>query len=405
MQNPLIAPLLLTVLGLAAGCAGSEFSGSGGKASSSDAKKAAKDGDKDPGKDGDKTKAGDKNGKDDKSKDKSKGKDGKKGKDGTSGGPGENGDKADGKDGSGGDKDDGSVDVDAATNDTVINEDGKTVRCLRRPVDVKIMFIMDITGSMAPSIELVKANVAQFASQVASIDFGTKDVKVASVSVGGIAFKDVAAEQGLIPLGAPASLASQVGGLQAMGGGDGTEGGMLALRTGLEQLKLSGAAPDHDLVPVTILITDNFGHDGEGGGGEMTGGFPGGSPFDPFGGGGLPPSARNCSPDWAPLQALFNDPAMDLLLMYDASPNGTGAPAPGLGGKFGGFGGFGAQPCPPYLDAGQQPAKQWEDVRQRWQASHKDSVVPGRGFGFPFTAEALVTALPEDLKRSFKACE
>ncbi len=392
MQNPLIAPLLLTVLGLGAGCSGSEFAGGGGAAATSAAKKSAKDGD--TGKDGDKTTAGggDKNGKDDKSK----GKDGKKGKDGTTGGPGG---KSGGKSGSGDDKNDGSVDVDAA-NDVVINEDGKTVRCLRRPVDVKIMFIMDITGSMAPSIELVKANVAQFATQVASIDFGTKDVKVASVSVGGIAFKDVAAEQGLIPLGAPASLASQVGGLQALGGGDGTEGGMLALRTGLEQLKISGASsPDHDLVPITILITDNFGHDGEGGGGEMTGGFPGGSPFDPFGGGGVPPSARNCSPDWAPLQALFNDPAMNLLLMYDASPNG---PAAAVGGRFGGFG---AQPCPPYLDAGQYPAKQWEDVRQRWQASHKDSVVPGRGFGFPFTADALVSALPQDLKRSFKACE
>src|SRR5262249_46720626 len=110
---------------------------------------------------------------------------------------------------------------------------------------------------------------------------------------------------------------------------------------------------------------------------------------NPFGFGLDDGPVRNCSPDF--VQAQLADKSMDLLLMYDATP-AVGALS----------GSAQVEACRPYNST--SPAQQWVDLRNRWKAVRKAALDPGRGFGFPFTADALVTALPADIKASFKAC-
>jgi hypothetical protein len=227
---------------------------------------------------------------------------------------------------------------------------------------------MDVTGSMQPSIELVRTNVHKFAEQAASIDFGG-DIKVEEIKLGGVAFADALAEQQVIPLGGPEAFGEAVGSLVASGGGDPAEGGLLALKTALDAFKAAPKRDDLDFVPIVVMISDTFSHNGD--------------PSD----GGL--FSRKCDTKWPPLAALMADKISDRLLIYDATPTTAVLVAPCLPDAF-----------------DRVAANEWVTLRKEWTATRGGKgKAPGRGFDFPFTEDELVASLPADIKAAFASCK
>jgi hypothetical protein len=256
-------------------------------------------------------------------------------------------------------------------------------RCLSKPVDVRVIFLLDATASMQFSIDLVKGNVQAFSQAVQNIKFSSGALEVASVEIGVITYRDDVSELRQIPFGPVDQLGAALGWIAAGGGQDAYEGGLTALVAGLEMIADKSQSPDHDLLPVVVAVTDNFSHNG-------VGGFPPGQPEDlRF------YQQRNCQVDWEPLAKKLGRKAFDRLLVYDASP--TFFP-PELSGGVG--------PCGGYETPGDAPDKQWRDLRALWGTVGKNrpTTALGRGFGFPFTADGLLTTLPQDLAASFKAC-
>lgn len=258
------------------------------------------------------------------------------------------------------------------------NIDDTGTRCLSKPVDVRLVFLLDVTSSMDPAIQLVKNNVSTVAQNLQGLRFRSDAVKVASVEVGLVAYGDYAYEESTIAIGHADRISSALATIPGVNGYDPWEGGLQAMMTGLSMLESSPKDSTHDFLPIVVAITDTFSHNGLG--------------DDPV------YSVRDCSVGWSPLSQALASPTFDKMLVYDASQADNGAafiPDPSIA------------PCAPY-DSTVWPSQQWEDVRAEWQRASSNRAKAtslGRGFGFPFTADSLLTVLPQDIQASFTVCE
>ncbi len=239
-------------------------------------------------------------------------------------------------------------------------------RCLAKSVDLRVMFVLDSTGSMQNPINIVKSNMQAFANSLTGISFDSKKIKVQKVSVGSVIYRDNEDEIWQIPLGTPAELTSRLGEVVAAGGYDNPEGGLTAFSTALELLEEESAEGKLDLLPVVVVVTDTLSHAG----GDVR--------------------RRACDPQAAGLGKLMASENFDKLVIYDGSPN---APV-------------GVENCDIY-NVNSSAAEQWNSVRELWASAKGDrgGAANGGNIGFPFVAEDLVTTLPEDIASSFSSCE
>ena len=258
-----------------------------------------------------------------------------------------------------------------------------TPQCLSKPVDVRIIFALDSTGSMQESIDLVKTNVQAFSGTVKNIQFGSS-VEVINVEVGLVSYRDTASDLRKISFGSLEDLVKSLSFIQADGGGDTFESGLLAAQTALALMLEKPIDPAHDVLPVLVIVTDTYSHNGEG------------TSSPPLTTSEIP---RDCLVSWQPLQQTMSRELYDRLVIYDASP----AIDPFLGAT-----GPDVPRCKGYQAPSNSPSQQWEDLRIAWQkagSGRREKPALGRGFGFPFTSDSLLNSLPQDIAASFKACE
>lgn len=252
-------------------------------------------------------------------------------------------------------------------------------RCLSKAVDLRVIFLIDSTGSMQSSVDLVKTNVRGFSDALEKITFNSDIVKVDKISIGAISYRDSEAEIKKIPLRSADELGRDLDTISAEGGDDAYEGGLLALLQGMQMLMADPVQEEHEVVPVIIAITDNFSHNGEGGA------VPGSTP------GTIQIKQRDCRVNWSPLLTSLADKNYDKMVLYDASP--FASTHEGL-------------QCLGYEAGDASPARQWKDIRSAWVTANlqrKASI--GAGVGFPFTSKGLIETLPKDIESSFEKCE
>lgn len=272
------------------------------------------------------------------------------------------------------------LDASQAKKSLADNAAGKP-QCLSKPVDVRIVFVLDATGSMQESIDLVKTNVQAFSAALQNLQFGAS-IQVANVDMGLVTYRDTLGEIRKIPFGPVNQLITNLNVIQADGGGDTYESGLLAVQTALSLMEEKPLVPDHDLLPVVVVITDTFSHNGEG------------MPVDPAS--PTAPISRTCDVNWQPLQKTLSREIYDRLVIYDAAPAIPSIERPD------------SLRCTGYQDLSNAPSKQWQDLRVSWTnagSGRRTEAARGRGFGFPFTADALINSLPQDIEASFQACE
>lgn len=268
-------------------------------------------------------------------------------------------------------------------NDHDLGRKGTNTICLSKAIELRILFLIDSTGSMQDSVDLIKTNVRGFSDALEDISFDSETVKVDKVSIGAISYRDHQSETKKIPLGPAEDVGKVLEGVVIGDGGDEYEGGLHALVDAMDMLKENPVDKDHELVPVVIAITDTFSHNGNGG-------LQAGPPPAP-----VQMIPRDCRIDWQLLSERLGHSTFDKMVLYDASPfaaNNIGLNRP--------------PPCQGYESRDASPASQWKDIRKAWQSVGKNRKAPliGKGFGFPFTSQGLIETLPKDIESSFESC-
>lgn len=250
-------------------------------------------------------------------------------------------------------------------------------RCLAKPADVRVVFLLDASEGMQSAINIVKTQIAAMSKLIAAIDFGDKALRVASVDFAVIIFRDLANSLQRIRFGQMQQLPSLLNEIQVFSpSGDPEDDGLKALLLALKTLAELPQNPAHDFLPLIVAVTDDFSHNGVVLASENQ------------------PGVHDCTVSWPPLVEQLAAPIFDHLMIYDATPQ-IDARRPDT------------KKCIGYVGTALPPSRQWEDVRKLWRRAKGDrrATAVGRGLNFPFTEFELINVLTRDLEASFTACE
>ena len=239
-------------------------------------------------------------------------------------------------------------------------------RCQDKILPLYFMIVLDVTGSMDNSIDGVKNNLTQFAAKLKALKIQGTDKNLPDIKLGVLTFVDSPDQDQTFPLTSDvSSLGASIAGIGTRGGiHDRQEGGLGAVLRGFQALAAAGGS--QEFIPAVLVISDNYGHTGEGSDG-----------------------VRNFSP--AALTQLLSGAAFNNFLLFDAVPV--------------------ERPSGLFEDASKQPpnvtpAGQWQEIRGNWKAAHAGlNVDPGMGFGFPFTSDVFLGQLPAQVEKFLKICK
>lgn len=240
----------------------------------------------------------------------------------------------------------GSTGSGTPTEPSIAIDDGKL--CIRGPVDLNVMMLMDTTGSMGNQDEQLAKKIPSLLQSIQTVQTQLAG-KVKAFRLGYVGYIDQARNQ-LAPTTDIASAASFITQNAHSGSddSDGAEGGIWAFTTALQMMKQASTTPT--AINVVFLVTDAWSHDGG----------PCGPDCDADG---------NRTTNLTATASLLADPFFAGLFLYDWSPkrkgaNGSGDFSDGTTGRFG------------------SPSGQWAALRQTWQQKHGTvSITPGQHMG------------------------
>lgn len=250
-------------------------------------------------------------------------------------------------------------------------------RCLSRPADVRVVFVLDASDTMQLGVDLVRDQIMVLAKVIRTLEFADQGLSVASVDFAVITFRDQIDGVQRIGFGQTGQIPDLLHQIKAAGGaGDREDDGLKALLLALKTLAELPQHAEREFLPIVIAISDDFSHNGIVADSEAV----------------VP--ARDCQVAWPPLVEQLGAAVFDHLMIYDATPQINAHP-PGTG------------KCTAYAKSNSAPSRQWEDLRKLWLSSKPDrrATAIGRGLNFPITEAALLNVLTRDLQASFTACE
>lgn len=140
--------------------------------------------------------------------------------------------------------------------------------CFKVQPTFHFMFAIDKTRSMDRSILTVIQNVSNFSKKIGTMTLKGASEPIKGSKFGAVTYIDQESENMYVDFTGDANgFSTQLNVHQTTkrgSGRDSAEGGLMAARVGLERLAKSISAGSH-VVPVLIVISDTFSHDGTGG--------------------------------------------------------------------------------------------------------------------------------------------
>jgi hypothetical protein len=237
--------------------------------------------------------------------------------------------------------------------------------CIKRPVPLNVMLVMDVSGSMDDASDTTREAFATMSQALQSISLPSLPRAIKEVRFGLVTFEDTIIFQAPAMTDQAQIQANIAQNFKAVERGtDGTEGALLALDTALQLAK--SATPASGAVNAVVLVTDAYGHDGSGGDHHRSG-------------------------STAAIDALLADKAFSSFLLFTAVPSHGGNGRGDFDDATGDL---------PSAEA------QYVAIRQHWQQAHAAAMQP---VGAHLADElkdgnVLSSLLPQMLASMLKPC-